>query len=677
MDNASDDSRLEKLILVAGLTGVGLRQAYQWLKNNAGQIEGLREDCIVHFEDKLLSRMHRPCVGIEQVAGLVPISRDSGRSLFEETATDLLQGLASRGCRTAVIFIHLSYLSHGTVITNPALGRLLSSSHRLYIVYLIDDFYDALVRIKRRLQRRLGSMGLDDGRMGLVGSPFTIDPMEYLTWRAIDYNLITALETFKPGTRTFLFGVKHPLETFRRLINSLANDDTRYVYAYASHTITVPRRLYSLGHTQSIRDNPIVLAIEAFKEALLEADKCLILFEPTSVDELLSDNAKNLLEKLTICDNHKCNKHQESHTMKKCTTSCLESIKERICSNLDKEQREECNKRLEGLIRKIIINHSLIVTSNNKWPLHASTLYEAASNSEGCMSHKGAGNLDYCYPYRRDDITLNIVDPDFSILYGGTEQYAKLLSIIKFEIEFEIESFILRLNSDNAQDQNAGRSDRIVEKAILEKLISQIKRQIEMRDYHYVSQSSTIAVVMPLIVATHEDLKKLGKKEAKDAAGVYYPRSSGVEAEMQRAIALAKPIIVFILPISVTALAKPPGKNKAKNESASNTNENPRSVINILGDKNMFIKCLDLPDNSSTKNINITIIRNCTKNLKGLFTPSSAGVRYCLIPYILTSENLKGDYYTNLNALKEKYLKELLARFQAPLSPSSCTTIKS
>ncbi|MCE4602832.1 MAG: hypothetical protein F7B18_06600 [Desulfurococcales archaeon] len=641
MDNATGNSSLERLILIAGLTGVGLRQVYQWLLDNAEEMDGLKRECIVHFEDRLLSRMPRSCVGIEQVAGLIPVSRDAGRNLFESTASEIIRHLASNECRISVVFIHLSYLSHGTVITNPALGRLLNSAHSLNIVYLIDDFYDALERIQRRLDEGMARTG----RAGLIGSPFTIDPIGYLMWRAIDYNLITALETFKPGTRTFLLGVKHPLETFKRLMASLiSNSGTRYIYTYVSHTITAPRKLYSHGFTESLRDNPVVLAIEALKEALIEVDKCLVLFEPTTVDELLSDNAKYLLSTLKVCSQPESSQlcDEEDHDVEDSQgSSCLCTLKYMVCGN-----DQQCFQHIDDIVSMATVNHSLIVTWRNRWPLHASTLYEDVSNYNVGATHDGGptGPI-YRYLYRGDNI-LNIIDSRFEYVYGGAEQYAEMISLIEFELLFPFYSRI----------RGAG------EAPVLDKLLFQVKKQIEMRDYHYVSQATTIAVIMPLIVATPRDLWDLGVEQAQEAAGIYYIRSRGVEAEMQRAVALAKPIIVYVLPISVRALASSLSKNSGDEAQAL------EKAVKLLEDKSIFSLCQEIKD----ENHNLQdLLANCTRNLGGLFTPSSAGVRYCVIPYMLDEDDMTGDYYSSLGELKEKYRIALMEAHKS-VSPNMC-----
>ena len=341
--------RLRKLVVLAGASGAEVDSALGLARElaDSGVVEG--RVGFVKFEDLITGRM---LAHITSVLRYFIESRPSALAHFNE-AYEALRGMVdSGGYETLYLSTHLSYMVEGHLIPNPALARILSLAEEATVIYYVEDYYDALDRIRRR------SRGLGD----LLAS-FNIDPLSYLEWRGLDFNLLGLLSSMHGNIETIVFGVKHPRETHERLLAYAAlprrEARARFHPAYFSHPITYYRRSYAY-HRLSSGDASIggfrgVARLERVKEELRRSIPSLILFEPTTIDEIVEDPAL------------------EAARASGCAESCPESLKAEP-------------------------SPTPLVTSSNRWPLPRALLHS-----------------DYRY---LEGGPLNVVGPEFALLYG-------------------------------------------------------------------------------------------------------------------------------------------------------------------------------------------------------------------------------------------------------------------
>jgi hypothetical protein len=295
-----------------------------------------------------------------------------------------------RGARIAFIEMHLSYISVHSLIPNPMLHKVLSLGRESAILYYVEDFYHALLRIAKRIEETPNLY---------IAESFVIDPLSYLLWRGLDHSLLIMLRAQYENLETLLISVKHPEETHSRLLQYVGKPHYKarreYLLAYMSHPISGVRSDYHIlsqrGELGSLSDHPFVKNFETFKRRLRNRCKNLILFEPTTIDEILLPEGVETSE--------------------------------------------------------------YIVTKENRWP------------------HARENEYEDMYP-------VNIFDKEtFGHLYGAAfaspEQVkARTTSILDYGSE--------------------------AREFYLNRLMSIIKDQIEVRDYEYVGQSSAILVYEPI-----------------------------------------------------------------------------------------------------------------------------------------------------------------------------------
>ncbi|MEB2836882.1 MAG: hypothetical protein GSR80_000876 [Desulfurococcales archaeon] len=275
--------RLGKLVLLAGTSGVDVDAVLSLARELAesGVIPG--RVGVVKFEDLITSRL---LAHITSVLRYFIESRPSALEHFYEAYEALRSQVEGEGYDTLFLAAHLSYMVEGHLIPNPVLGRILGLAREATVIYYVEDYYDALDRIRRR------SGDLQD----LLAS-FNIDPITYLEWRGLDHNLLGLLSSMHDNVETIIFGVKHPRETHERLLAYAAQPRGRARRilhpAYFSHPITYYRRVYALQGASSsgasIGGLRGVRRLEEIKEELRRRIPSLVLFEPTTIDEILED----------------------------------------------------------------------------------------------------------------------------------------------------------------------------------------------------------------------------------------------------------------------------------------------------------------------------------------------------------------------------------------------------
>ncbi len=553
------ESVFEKLLLISGTSGVDLREIYQRMSSSS--------KCVYHFEEVFREVNGGSWGDIEQAVSLLLISRPQASEQFRRALDAIVERAKASGCSRLTVFAHLTYLSRGVIIGNPSLIPMLSIASETTIVYLVDDFYDVMARLLERIRGVLSGSAC----CRPPSPPYQIDPATYLSWRAADMNILAVAEGYGDSVEVLLFAVKHPPETWSRLVEHARLTrrerllERRYKLVYASHPITAYRAMYARGAYRSMSDNPLVAVVEAFKSAV-RRDPGVVLFEPTTIDELLEDPAA-LIEK-TVEDALGC-------------------------------------ERRKSRARQTVY-HAVYVSPRNRWPLPRDTLWESTTGKS--YHHRKAG--------------INILDPDFKHLYGEKIYRA------------------LAMDACNAPiPDNDGRMGGVLGA----KLASLIEAQIEARDYQYVAQSDATIAINTLVIADYETLEKAaGPEVAREAAGAYIARSTGMEGEIRRARAHAKPVILHILPVCIGALL--------------GSSHSAQAVIDTLRDPRHFAKCTSYSETGLPASCGqaSAIQQMCGARLQkgGLFAAIGAGVRVCIgyrvIETLRDLEGIEDSYFESL-----------------------------
>lgn len=312
------EGRLERAVILSGITGIGFSHILDYVRRG---VEGLDGGCVVKFEDYL--RLHGPCHNVSDLVALYQSAGQGAEREFREAACRMIEDLERRGCRCAVVAAHTTYMigSDPSTIPNPALDLLTRVAENISLVSVVEDWYDSIKRIADRARARQGSAGCPSRPLG-----FGIDHERILAWRQVDINVAQTALRYVPNGRWFLLAAKHPRDTIVALVDYLLGDcggarpggARQYVLAYFSHPISSVRR-YHLAlrtliaragcrtpHPPPLGVNILATLIEGFKGFLkrryptmnyYQADNAgggrgerrLILFEPTTVDELMSD----------------------------------------------------------------------------------------------------------------------------------------------------------------------------------------------------------------------------------------------------------------------------------------------------------------------------------------------------------------------------------------------------
>ena len=442
---------LDSVVVVTGASGAGVSGLRQWLTSSP-EFSDVR---IVDFEERLsdkLGGMH-----VERIAyHLMSSSRQALLSKFNEALEEIVE--EARGGSLAVT-LHASYVTKSVVVLNPALLRLPALARRTTIVYLVEDYYDAVRRIAedhlaRSNLRRLKTPGYD------------IDPYTYLYWRGTEFTALTALKSMYPDRlRVYVFGAKHPLETYRRLFAMLLKGE-RGRTVYLSHPITLPRILSSLAGAP-LHANPMVQAVSKIRDILLGL-RGVIVFEPTTIDELITVPAERALEA--------CGLQRAGGLVP-----------------------DECIPRSPQASGEVL---TPVIDGELRWPL-----------PEGLPPWLR-------YPYAQP---------------GGSLNMATDLAMVSL-----MDGFLRQLCLNYACNGRAS--------YLADRLRSIITAQIEARDYAYVEQSSVIVLVAFAVYKT-----RLQDGRVELDTGIYI--APGAEAEVRRAHALGKRLIVALVPMPLERIA--------------------------------------------------------------------------------------------------------------------------
>ncbi len=287
----------DKVVVLAGTSGVGLSYALEKARTLYG------DDAVYAvFEDyvKGIAKAGIYTVATNLLWAPQP-ALDKFHSAFNSMLSDLVDG-ARRGARIAFIETHLSYISVHALIPNPILDKIIGLGREATVIYYVDDFYHALLRMAKKIEETPNLF---------IAESFIIDPLSYLLWRGLDHSLLTMLRAQYPRLEAFIMGAKHPDETHSRLLMYAGKPRARarreYLLAYMSHPITGVRldyyRLLEKGEIRSMAEHPFIRRFETFKRRLRSRCRNLVLFEPTSIDEVLVPEGKEPEEYVVTREN--------------------------------------------------------------------------------------------------------------------------------------------------------------------------------------------------------------------------------------------------------------------------------------------------------------------------------------------------------------------------------------
>ena len=435
-----------KALVFAGLTGVGvggfIEEAVRYLK-----AQGVDSVFGAKFEDYL--KVEMGLADLESVAfQILSASRTAVRERFA-SALERLLGDAGDS-EVLVVGVHLTYHSRGVLAANPILGDLLSLAPETALVYLVEDYYDALYRIARRWVSKSARASGET-----VFASYQLDPLTYLYWRGAEMSLVNAVRSFRRGLRVFLLGVKHPPSVLHAIVDDFVLGRC-VIHTYISHPITVFRALrlaaekpVKLVDVPGVRDiEEVADSLESLEPAAPDGRHCRItVYRPTTIDELIVAPTRVVAERLG------------------CSSPAPDTL------TLDPA-----------------------VSAFNRWPF------------------KGFHN-----DYKHVKGVLDIVRDEY------------------MQAAFS--------NAVRALREELCGGGGLVSNLML----SMVRAQIEMRDYSYVEQSRVVAAVAPVFYEVTG-----GGNGCLVRAHVAL--TEGVEAEVRRAHALAKRLVVILLPVDLNSV---------------------------------------------------------------------------------------------------------------------------
>ncbi|MCE4624631.1 MAG: hypothetical protein F7C35_02035 [Desulfurococcales archaeon] len=272
----------DKIVVVSGTSGVGL----SYVMDKARTLYG--DQAAYASYEEYVKEIGK--AGIYTAASNLLWTPSSALDVFSRAYNAMVDDLLDQkraGAEIAFIETHLSYISVHSLIPNPILHRILSLGREATILYYVDDFYHSLLRMALRI-REAPNLHIAEG--------FIIDPLSYLYWRGLDHSLLIMLRAQIPNIETLLVGAKHPEETHSRILQYAGlpthKARRRFLLAYMSHPISGVRsdffELYKRGELKSLSEHPFVKRFETFKRKLRRRCSNLILFEPTTVDEIVT-----------------------------------------------------------------------------------------------------------------------------------------------------------------------------------------------------------------------------------------------------------------------------------------------------------------------------------------------------------------------------------------------------
>ncbi|MEB3778744.1 MAG: hypothetical protein GSR85_00715 [Desulfurococcales archaeon] len=537
-DTDKDDFIFEKMIMLVGTTGINFTRFLEYAKEALRPSDSM---CAAKFEQYL--KLSGPCYTIADAVALLQFAGQEAERAFEDAAQRLAKHLKEKGCKNIVISAHMTYMIGGepSTIPNPALSILMRLARKTIIVHVIEDWYDSIKRIAKKGIERQDESLCQSKPLG-----FNIDHEIILSWRQTDMNVAQTVLKFTPKSSWILLANKHPEETIRDLIEYLLykyNPEEPkpldHVLAYISHPITDLRSYHNKiraiiryfadkkKNTQQIvlpplGLNPLVAIMEGVKDFIKKHYRELryyqeessrdspkiLLFEPTTIDELLYDYY--IIEE----DEKSPPDLQARKVLPPLFLPSLRwpwrySLKDRydwwysdwVCGKMEKADllHEDLSYTYKSDIKALINTLSEKLTSNREYGQKENHRHSRGEEKHGTLA--------------TSDRT--------------TETHNSLSSVLDMYNQ---------------------------------RVESVIKSQIEMRDFMYVNQSDILIATLPAIIYRK---KANGDTRGERAAtqtdlssdlSLFLIESSGVTNEVLRAFSLGKHIVVLVVPITGSAL---------------------------------------------------------------------------------------------------------------------------
>ncbi len=274
--------KLKRVVVLTGTSGLDLDRAVKYIGSRLGVPTAKYEDYVEEY-------MRAP---IYHVAELLLADYRTTAERFKKAFEHLLDDL--RDEEEALITAHIVYYRRLNTIVSPFLAflaELSTNGLKVALVDYIDDYYHVLYRLARRAAERVTPD---------IASFQPLDPVGLLSWRGVNLSLIHMLSVTTMDT--VVFASKHSAESHARLVAMLlgkkAENGKRYESVYVSHPITKVRARAEREGVGLSR-YPDAIEIEEFKERLEKSCPNLVVYSPTTIDELIIDSEGKLITKIT------------------------------------------------------------------------------------------------------------------------------------------------------------------------------------------------------------------------------------------------------------------------------------------------------------------------------------------------------------------------------------------
>lgn len=280
-----------RCFLFTSTSGVGVRKSLALLQRaveQASQLPQGQGPVVLYLEDYLNAGDHVRRVSPQSpepdaFTSALMLPKPLLRRLWAEAAQRVVCEADTARERGRDVFVHLHacwYQHRNRELTSFVDPFGLLDAGASPVVTLIDDVFDVRARL------------LDDGRLLMddLGADATVSDRVTqaarqirfcLRWRHMDIVVTELVASALAGGAHYLFAVKHPVETLRRL---LYRPDLHTVYL--SHPISGPRRLLSSAEEACRKEGEHCVNEICEVANLLRWDPSLVVFEPAGIDEL-------------------------------------------------------------------------------------------------------------------------------------------------------------------------------------------------------------------------------------------------------------------------------------------------------------------------------------------------------------------------------------------------------
>jgi len=261
----------KRVVVLTGVTGVDVGSIADYAKRQF-DVETMK------FEEFVEEEFNAP---VYHAIELLLINRRSAIEKFIEAFNKMTEAIKASNSEAILVTFHLTYHRRRHIVPNPILPLLGRLPGLHTVIYYIEDYYHALTRLAQRAEK-----GYTPG----VARNQALDPVAILYWRAADQSMLTLLKV--EGVNVYIIANKHSREQHTRLLADALGVEyggvEKFRKVYISHPITKVR-MKALAEGIPLPEHPDAKEIEEFKETISRKCKDLILFSPTTIDELIVD----------------------------------------------------------------------------------------------------------------------------------------------------------------------------------------------------------------------------------------------------------------------------------------------------------------------------------------------------------------------------------------------------